>query len=171
MLCRVALGNQTVLAIALGTQIVEQRIIEELRRIELILCSTIFVSSVTRHNIHMYNTGRWRARKHFVREIHNLFHIHLYVDRMGVSETSYLQVPEHFRMDVTKTANGKWEIENGKLIVLFWTIFCAKIREKRSVLRAWCLLVFSESDQTPHRGPDFCFYIFSNSLVFFLILS
>ena len=58
MLCRVALGKQTVLGIALGTQIVEQRIIEEFRRIELILCSTIFVPSVTRHNIHMYNTGR-----------------------------------------------------------------------------------------------------------------
>ena len=67
--------------------------------------------------------------------------------------------------------NGVWEIENGKSIVLFLNRFCAKIREKRSVLRAWCLLVFSEGDQTPHRGPDFCFYTFTNSLIFFSILS
>ena len=48
----------------------------------------------------------------FVRKIHKLFHIHLYANRRGVSETSYLQVPEHFRMDVTKTGNGKWGMGN-----------------------------------------------------------
>ena len=33
------------------------------------------------------------------------------------------------------------------------------------------LVVFPECDRTPHRGSDFCFYIFTNSLKFILILS
>ena len=57
------------------------------------------------------------------------------------------------------------------MIALIFELFCAKIREKRSVVRAWCVLVFSASDQMPHGGPDFCFYIFTNSLIFQYFLS
>ena len=57
--------------------------------------------------------------------------------------------------DVTKTENGEWGMGNGKwgighgeweIDCFIFELFCAKIRETKSLVRARCLLVFSESD-------------------------